>query len=72
MASSEDSIRKFLRVTSNEFLRFNDLKPGTSSQTWWLSVSFLIALTCVVLSMQWLVDAFLPAASFAIEALAKA
>jgi hypothetical protein len=72
MTKPEDAIRRFLRVTSNEFLRFNDLKPSSSPEAWWLSVAALIAITFVAISFQWLFDQFLPDASFAIEQLSKA
>jgi len=48
MSSLERALNRFLRTSSNEFFRFNDLKPGTSPRSWWYSVIWLVFILLLV------------------------
>jgi len=47
------TINSFTRLTANEFLRFNDLKPGTPRQPFWFFISWLVLIWTFLSLIRW-------------------
>lgn len=53
MLNQQQSVNRFIRLSSNEFFRFNDLRPGTSRRPFWFFVSCLAFLWLLLFLTRW-------------------
>jgi hypothetical protein len=60
MKRGQERINSFIGSSTNEFLRFNDLKPGTSRQPFWFFAAWLVFIWALLALIRWLIEVVNP------------